>query len=190
MRAFNRSLAILAALILATTTALRAETPSTTTAAEQRAAIRTQLFAALGAAETEAEGRRIEGAIWQLWTTAPDPSAQALMDRALAARQTGDLEAALAASQALTEAYPAYPEGWNQVATLQFMLGQGDRSLETIHRVLELEPKHFGALSGRAIILMRQGRVRLSQKYLREAVAIHPWLRARRFLITAPSEDL
>ena len=56
--------------------------------------------------------------------------------------------------------------------------------------MLALEPKHFGALAGKARILMRQGRVSLGQKALREAIDIHPWIAERTMLIEVPGQKI
>ncbi len=55
-----------------------------------------------------------------------------------------------------------------------------------LDRTLELEPRHFGALAGKALTLLRQGRAVLGQKALREAVAVNPWITERALLATPP----
>lgn len=161
-----------------------------TAAAADRAAQLDALFERLAAAKTEAEGRAIEGQIWQLWTVGPDDAATDRMARVLERRRAYDFAEALALSEALTEDYPGWAETWNQKATLLFLTERPDASLDAIERVLALEPRHFGALAGKAIILMRQGRARLAQQALRRAVALHPWLRERGLLVPDPGQDL
>jgi hypothetical protein len=56
--------------------------------------------------------------------------------------------------------------------------------------VLELEPKHFGALAGKAVILIRQGSMAIAQATLRKAVAIHPFLKERHLLIEPKGRDI
>ena len=43
-------------------------------------------------------------------------------------------------------------------------------------------------MAGRALILMRQGRVELAQKQLRAAVAVDPFLKERSMLVPEPGE--
>jgi tetratricopeptide (TPR) repeat protein len=73
-------------------------------------------------------------------------------------------------------AYPDYPEPWNKRATLNFIMGREAASLADIDRVLELEPRHFGALSGRGMIYRNQKKYSLAIEAFREALAINPAL--------------
>jgi len=134
--------------------------PATSTAAERRAERRAALFAALEQTESEAEARVIEEAIWKLWFTAPDSRAQSLIDAARERRRGGDLSGAIYALDELIADYPDYAEGWNQRATLYYMQGNFQDSLADVEEVLAREPRHFGALSGKVLILMRLGQTR------------------------------
>jgi len=175
----------IAAPILAAV-ALTAAAPAHAACPEpDRAAIKAErapLFDALKAAETEAEGQAIAGQIWQSWTTAPDARAQALLDRGVQRIGWGDYASA---EEVLTEliAYcPDYAEGWNQRAFARFLTGDLDGALADLDRVLALEPRHFGALAGKGLTLLRQGRMSLADQAIRDAVALHPWIQERRFL--------
>ncbi len=55
-----------------------------------------------------------------------------------------------------------------------FNLGRFDDSLSDIERVLELEPRHFGALSGRGMILMRQKKFPQALDAYKEALDMNP----------------
>jgi hypothetical protein len=63
-------------------------------------------------------------------------------------------------------------------------------SLADIDKVLALEPKHFGALSGQAMILMHQGKMDAGQLALRRAVEIDPFLSMRALLMKPPGQDI
>ena len=148
------------------------------------------LFARLLEATSEAEAREIENRIWLFWMQGPDEAATALMQEAMAARRNYDYAGALELIERLLEQQPDYAEAWNQKATLLFLTEQLDASLDAIIRVMELEPRHFGALAGRAIILTMQGRMALGQEALRQAIAINPYLKERHMLVRVPEEEL
>ena len=72
---------------------------------------------------------------------------------------------------------PDYIEAWNKRATIRFMMGQLDASLEDVFVVLSKEPKHFGAVSGLAMILMREKNFGGALQAYRKVLQIHPFSR-------------
>lgn len=152
---------------------------------------RERLFESLKNARSEAEARAIENAIWEMWMAqAPTGEVARIIRDAMAARESYDYNRALSLLDAAVSAAPDYAEAWNQRAFLRFLKEDFDGALADIDHALELEPRHFGALSGRALVLMRFGRVEAAQRTLREAVAIHPWLKERTLIIPEPGEIL
>ncbi|MBO6717167.1 MAG: hypothetical protein JJ913_04330 [Rhizobiaceae bacterium] len=161
----------------------------TVIAAPAPATERDDLFDALKNAPTEAAGRTAEHAIWEYWMAAgPTEEVRARLRDAIRAIHGYEIERALGLLDRIVADAPDYAEGWNQRAFAHFLGGSLDESLEDIDRTLELEPKHFGALSGKAMVLMQQGRAQLSQNALRDAVEIHPWLKERSLLLPAPGD--
>ena len=90
------------------------------------------------------------------------------MQEAQDRRQMLDLTTALKLLDQLVKEAPDWAEAWNQRATIRFMVGDYEGSLADIDRVLPLEPKHFGALSGEALILMQLGRTDEAQAVLKQ----------------------
>ncbi|QDY99996.1 tetratricopeptide repeat protein [Nitratireductor mangrovi] len=162
----------------------------TTAAAQDADALseeRARLFAELESAPTEQQGRAVEDAIWRLWMAeAPTAAIRRDVAEAMSARDGYDFARARDILDEVVRAAPGYAEGWNQRAFIHFLQGNLDESLQDIDHALELEPKHFAALAGKAIILMQQGRPRLAQEALRRAVGIHPWLKERSMLLPEP----
>ncbi len=148
------------------------------------------LLDALARAQTPAEAQGYVPQIWNLWLTAPDDAAQELLDAALERQAAGDLLGALRHFDRLVAAYPDYAEGWNRRATAYFLAGDYDRSLADVVEVLAREPRHFGALSGRATIYFRQGRLALAQLAVRAALKVHPFLADRAILDIPAGTDL
>lgn len=115
------------------------------------------LFCKLAADPTARRAYEIEDKIWEIWTDHPDPLPASMMESAITAvaqKRYGTGENILTELVALR---PEWAEAWNKRATLYFLLGRDEDSVDDIHRVLELEPRHFGALSGFAQICLRAG---------------------------------
>lgn len=148
------------------------------------------LLGALAAADSQAAANDLVPQIWQHWLTAPDAAAQEVLDAAMARRQVADYVGALKHLDRLVESYPDYAEGWNQRATIYFLVGDFDASLADVAEVLAREPRHFGALSGKAMIYYQQGRLPLAQLAVREALKVHPFLAERAILDVPIGEDL
>ncbi len=149
------------------------------------------LFEALKNAPNEKEARLIETEIWEAWIdAAPTPELREQVENAMRMRGEYNYQGAREVLDKVVAEAPDYPEGWNQRAFILFLQGDYEASLEDIKRVLELEPRHFGALSGQAMIYITQGRAELAQKTLRDAVNVHPYLKERALLIKPKGVDL
>lgn len=145
------------------------------------------LFDALKAATSEAEGREIAAQIWRIWLTGPDAEATERLAEAMTRRRVSDLAGAHDILDALVADYPDWAETWNQRAFVRFLQARYEESLADVAEVLAREPRHFGALSGRALILFQEGRFERGQRALRETLEVHPWSPERRML-TSPTE--
>ena len=147
------------------------------------------LFAKLKQAPDEAHAGRIAGQIWQHWFLHPNGAVQHLMHRAQAARRAGLLKEAMAELDKIVEFAPDYVEGWNQRATVLFMLGRDTESVRDIQQVLRIEPRHFGALAGLGLIHMRAENWKSAIASFERALEVHPFL-GERALIPALKEKL
>ena len=186
---------VCAVAVLLTSAVLAAEPPASAKPiakpiAETASATREALFAALAGVKTEPDARAIEDRIWAHWLRAPDHDSQLLLDQSIMAQQRLDYRSALMLLARLIERAPGYSEGWNQRAIVLFLMGAYEESLEAIERTLALEPKHFGALAGKGIILLGLGRDAAGQAALRDALKIHPWLKERGLLTDPPERKI
>lgn len=142
--------------------------------ADQEDARLDALFARLQAPAEPAEHRRIEGQIWAIWLKSGDETVDKLMDRGIWAMESGNFSAALTAFNTIIELAPDFAEGWNKRATLYWLMGDYDRSVADIDKTLALEPRHFGALSGLAMIREAQDRPGAAAEALKRAGEVHP----------------
>ena len=134
------------------------------------------LFERLRLVGDEAAARPVEAEIWRIWGETDDPESAALYARGVAAMSRGDGGTARAAFDLLVVREPEFAEAWNKRATLRYLLGDDQGSVADIQRTLALEPRHFGALSGLALIFLRQEQPAQALRSLAAALAVHPFL--------------
>jgi tetratricopeptide (TPR) repeat protein len=116
----------------------------------------------------------VEAQIWALWGASDSPTAEVLLAQAQRAINDGAPAEALSILNTVIAAYPDFAEAWNKRATLYFMMKRYDQSLADIDKVLDLEPRHFGALSGKGMILERQKKYAQARAAFEEALAVNP----------------
>ena len=133
-----------------------------------------RLFASLHKTSDEQAAKAVEEKIWALWSRFDSPTAEVLLGQAVVAMDASENDASLEILDRIVAAYPTYAEAWNKRATLQFMLGNYAASLRDIDKVLDLEPRHFGALAGRGMIYQRQENWTAALNAYREALRMNP----------------
>mgnify|MGYP001826487574 CR=1 FL=1 len=148
------------------------------------------LIAKAQAAPDEGTARPISGQLWELWATAPDEQAQALLDRGMSARASYNFVEALDAFDRLVDYCPDYAEGYNQRAFVNFLRQDFALALVDLDLAIERSPRHVAAISGKALTLMGLGRDEEAQIALREAVSLNPWISERALLVEPAGEEL
>lgn len=116
----------------------------------------------------------VEGEIQMLWSQSGSAAADYLLRRGREALAEGNFAAAYNHLTALTDHAPDFAEGWNTRATLFFQTGDYGPSIADIQRVLALEPRHFGALTGLGFMLEEMDEPEQALAAFRAAQAIHP----------------
>lgn len=116
-----------------------------------------QLFAQLKVANNSQVIRRTQNRIRALWTDHADADIDTLMQKGTQAMYSKDYERAIALFGQVIQQKPYFAEGWNKRATVYFVKGNYQASLDDIRETLKLEERHFGALSGMASIYMMRG---------------------------------
>ncbi len=148
------------------------------------------LFERLGAATNPIEAGLVEEAIWQIWLISNDARANRLMAKGIGAMNRGDNATALASFDEIVNILPGFAEGWNKRATVRYLMGSHEASLGDIGRTLALEPRHFGALSGRGLVNLALGREEAALKAFEAALRIYPRLPGAESHIKALREKL
>ncbi len=133
------------------------------------------LFARLPDA-SEDEAGRITQEIWIEWSQSGSPAMDLLLERGHDAMAAGDIAAAVEHFTALIDHAPDFAEGYNARATAYYQSGDLGPSIADIAKTLELNPRHFGALSGLAMIFEEIGRPEKAIEAYRAAQSVNPHL--------------
>ncbi|MBU2992765.1 hypothetical protein Q4555_03835 [Octadecabacter sp. 1_MG-2023] len=110
------------------------------------------LFERLLDAEPE-DVARIEDQIMTEWSKSASPAMDLLLRRGEDAIDVGMPEVALEHFSALVDHAPNFAEGYNARAAAYYQLGLYGPAIDDLRQVLVLEPRHFGAMIGVAVIL-------------------------------------
>jgi tetratricopeptide (TPR) repeat protein len=137
------------------------------------------LFDDLRHSPDEATARGIADRIWQLWTHPDDAELAMRVDTIIKNGGFAGPAGQLPEIEALVVDYPDYAEGYNLRATAHFLQGNYENALADVEETLAREPRHFGALAGRALILHTQGKYEEARDALLEGLEIHPFLPER-----------
>lgn len=142
------------------------------------------LFELLGAAEDPELAAAVEQRIWTEWMAYDngDEEVSHLMAMALRAETLRDLEEAERLLTGILGIAPDFSEAWNRRATVRYLREDYEGSLADIDETLALEPRHFGALSGKALVMRELGDDDAAREALEIAVEIHPHLGSRAML--------
>ena len=132
------------------------------------------LFSQLQITGSGQKARTIEKFIWKIWRESGDESVDQLMVDGVKAMGGGNYEGALIAFSSIVKGAPNFAEGWNKRATLYWLMGDFEKSVKDINRTLALEPRHFGALSGLAMIRESQERPLDALQAFERALEIYP----------------
>ena len=143
------------------------------------------LFGRLKTAAGLPESVSIEKEIWAIWLDAPDEATQSLLDSGIDAMGSGDLGGALKAFNGVVALAPAFAEGWNKRATVHYLLNNLQQSLEDIAATLKLEPRHFGALSGRGLVFIKLRDLERALSAFEEVLQVGPQMTGARANIDA-----
>jgi tetratricopeptide (TPR) repeat protein len=138
------------------------------------------LFERLVHASQTSEALEAEDRIWSVWMAHPNAAAEAVLDRA-----TGDIvsqryDIAETRLVRLIRACPGYAEALHKLGTLYYLLGRDDESIAALHQALEVEPRHFAALSSVGEILLGRAEEEGAALAFSSALRLHPHLTGAR----------
>tara|TARA_Y100001970_G_scaffold262693_1_gene347242 strand:- start:294 stop:845 length:552 start_codon:yes stop_codon:yes gene_type:complete len=143
-----------------------------------------RLFIQLKSAIDFENSKKIEDQIWKLWVTHPSKNGLTkLLADGSSAMMDNKLETAYDKFTEVIELDPNWAEAWNKRATVLYLMGKYELSQADIDKVLQLEKRHFGALSGQGLV---QSALKNYQKAIDsyiEAHKVHPNMKSPLIMI-------
>ena len=149
-----------------------------------------QLFADLKRERNEKTAERIAGRIWGEWFQSGSASIDLMMQWSQKAMDDQKFDVALDFLEQVVILQPKYAEGWNRRATVHYMMKNFGKSMSDIDQTLQLEPRHFGALSGLAQIMAATGHKQSALEAWQKVLAIYPMMRSAQDQVATLSEEL
>lgn len=143
-------------------------------AADQKDPRLDKLFIDLKSATTIEIARPLEAEIWDIWLRSGNKEVDKLMVMGISGMNNADYDGALDAFTQIVRLAPDFAEGWNKRATIFYLMGRYEDSIKDIGRVLALEPRHFGALSGLGLCNARLNKDTEALSAFQRAAAVDP----------------
>ena len=117
----------------------------------------------------------LEAKIWSIWNEHPtNNKLTERLELGTELMQYGDYNYALRVFDNIIVTDPKWSEAWNKRATVYFLMSQFTDSLDDIDKVLNIEPRHFGALSGQARIFLKLQKYEKAIKSIERALKFYP----------------
>jgi tetratricopeptide (TPR) repeat protein len=127
--------------------------------------------------------------IWTLWSRNDSAMAEVLLMQSNKALQDGAFDTSEQMLNELIGAYPEFVEALNKRAMLYYNQKRYDEAMVDLDKVLDAEPRHFGALSGKAAVFQAQGNPARAADALRDAIAVNPYLETAKEVLKQLEHD-
>jgi len=137
-----------------------------------------RLYGQLKRERNERAAQRLARLIRDEWTKSGSASIDLMMQWSQKAMDEKKFDIALDFLDQVTLLEPDFVEGWNRRATIHFMMDAYPKAMSDIRKVLELEPRHFGALAGMAAIFKAYDRKQAALDAYSRVLAVYPTMRS------------
>ena len=126
----------------------------------------------------------IEMKIWNIWSTHPTQYKLTLsLAKGSDLMSKGELVKAYNIFSTIIDSDPDWAEAWNKRATVLYLMGKYQDSLNDIDKVLKRESRHFGALSGQGLVQIKLKNYEKAIKSYQAVQKIYPSIRAAKIMI-------
>ena len=143
-----------------------------------------QLFQKLKSENNQSIARSIEDKIWNLWTTHnSDNSLTQMMSYGTVLMNNRNYAEANRIFTKIIKADPNWAEAWNKRATVYYYQKKYELSQADINKVIELESRHFGALSGQGMVQIKLDNLEKALDSYKKVLEIYPSNKAAQTLV-------
>ena len=143
-----------------------------------------KLFIQLKSANDFENSKKIEDKIWDLWITHPSKnSLTKLLADGSSAMMDNKLDTAYNKFTEVIELDPNWAEAWNKRATVLYLMGKYKLSQADIDKVLAIEERHFGALTGQGLVQTALKNYQKAIDSYIEAHKVHPFMKSPMIMI-------
>jgi tetratricopeptide (TPR) repeat protein len=132
------------------------------------------LYERLMEAKTPGEAAPITEAIEELWAMSGSDTVDLLMSRATQFANNSDVDLSLAVLDAVVDIAPEEAEAWYLRAKVNVLAGNPERALADLRRTLNLDEKHYRAITDLGLVLEQLGAKKEALKAYREALTVNP----------------
>ena len=129
------------------------------------------LFKDLKTIGSRSAAMEIEQKIWNIWVTHPsDRKLTTMLSKGSSYMSQNRLGDAYIVFTKIISIDKNWAEAWNKRATVLYLMGEYELSQADIDKVLEIENRHFGALSGQGLV---QTALKNYQKAINSYIEVH-----------------
>jgi tetratricopeptide (TPR) repeat protein len=112
--------------------------------------------------------------MWTIWLRSGDDQIDTLMAEGIRLMEAEQYPEAVEVFDQIIARAPKFAEGYNKRATVYYLMLEFEKSIADIHQTLELNPVHFGALSGMGLCYLGLVEPRQALEWFERAVAVNP----------------
>jgi tetratricopeptide (TPR) repeat protein len=136
-----------------------------------------QVMPALVQALRDDDGRvrvAAQEVMWTVWLQSGNEQIDTWMAEGIRLMEAEQYPEAVEVFDQIIARAPTFAEGYNKRATVYYLMLEFEKSIADIHRTLELNPVHFGALSGMGLCYLGLVEPRQALEWFERAVAVNP----------------
>ena len=134
------------------------------------------LYDRLSQAKSPNEAAPITEAIEQLWAMSGSDTVDLLMSRATQFANEADIDLSLAVLDAVVDIAPGEAEVWYLRAKVNVLAGKPERALIDLRRALNVDAKHYRAITDLGLVLEQLGAKKEALKAYRQALEVNPYM--------------